>query len=323
MQEEWYVELAGAPSGPHERLVVTQMRQAGRITPACLVWRTGFADWVRYADAGLEEQAVPPRPAPLPPPQPNRLPLTTEADALPDFELASSDAPLIQADLDHQNAMRHAMTQRNVARGHASVIDDLPVRAPRLEVEDDGWQWTGPAPWRRYLARTLDMFLLGSFTWMVISILLAVMSKDLFETFFTRGGLMSFQVLASAVVMASLIPVQAILVGTSGTTIGKWIFGVRVTRRDGSAIGIRAALAREASVLGIGMACGVPLVAFIPIFIAYQVLTQTGTTQWDRGKDWVVTYREPGDGQSAMFILGVLLLVAMGNAVKYFEAMPR
>jgi uncharacterized RDD family membrane protein YckC len=321
MQEEWYVELEGVASGPHERQDLRQMRDAGQISTASLVWRQGFADWMRYAEAGLEAAQIPPRMSSRLPSEPEQAPVGSDAALA--FDLPAGEAPRTDIERDHENSMRRMMVQRNAARGHADFVPGLPAHAPRLEVEDDGWQWTAPAPWRRYLARTLDILMLGWFTWMVLGIVLLSANRALFSMLFTHGGVMSIRALSSVLVSASLIPVQALLIGTSGTTIGKWIFGVRITRRDGSAIGFRAALAREASVFGIGMAGGIPLVAFIPVFVAYQVLTQTGSTQWDRGKDWVVTQREPGDVQTWMFMLGLALLCFVGTLIRHYEVMFR
>jgi uncharacterized RDD family membrane protein YckC len=291
MQEEWYVELDGEANGPHERTAIVQLRQIGRIGAHTLVWRAGLADWQAYADAGLEAPRDPP---PLP-------------------------APVVA---EPQDALRRIIAQRNGGGDHADTAKSLPPKAPRLEVEDDGWQSTAPAPWRRYFARVLDIFLLGTFTWMMFTLISASTNQALFAALFRHGGLMGVPYLSNVVLIASLIPVQALLIGTSGTTLGKWIFGVRITRRDGSAIGLGAALGREVSVFCLGMLCGVPLLAFIPIFISYRVLTRTGATSWDRGKEWVVTQREPGDRQTAMFILGVLLLVVGGAILGHSHGMP-
>jgi uncharacterized RDD family membrane protein YckC len=321
MQEEWYVELEGVASGPHARQDLWQMRDAGKISVASLVWRQGFADWMRYAEAGLEAKQIPLGTSSGFPSEPEQS--LGRSDAALVFELPTGGAPRTDTERDHENNMRRMMTQRNAARGHADFVPGLPAHAPRLEVEDDGWQWTAPAPWRRYLARTLDILMLGWFTWMVLGIVLLSANRALFSMLFTHGGVMNIRALSSVIVSASLIPVQALLIGTSGTTIGKWIFGVRITRRDGRAIGFRAALAREASVFGFGMAGGIPLVAFVPIFIAYQVLTRTGSTQWDRGKDWVVTQREPGDAQTWMFALGLAALIFVGTLIRHYEVLFR
>jgi uncharacterized RDD family membrane protein YckC len=296
MQEEWYVELDGVADGPHQRHAVLQMREAGRLDTGTLVWRDGFSDWVCYAEAGLE-------PARLPPERHATNALAAPRPANTRF----SGDPF----------------QDLVPCGNADNTADGPPHAPRLEVEDDGWQWTAPAPWRRYLARVLDMYLLGSLSWMAFSIVSAAINKTLFEAVFTRSGMLGVPVLPAVVAMAALIPAQALLIGLSGTTLGKWIFGVRITRRDGRAIGIRAALVRELSVFGLGLGGGIPFLACIPILIAHQVLTRTGATQWDRGKDWVVTQRAPGETQNAMVVLGLALLLTVGTLVRHAGTLPR
>ena len=289
MQEEWYVELDGAADGPHQRHAVLQMRGAGRLDTGTLVWREGLPDWVRYADAGLEHTPLPPA-----------LPV---ADRWPQVIAPTAS--------DHQALVPQ------ISPSWVDLAEDPPLRTPRLEVEDDGWQWTTPSPWRRYFARSLDTLLLGWFAWMMFSVIAAAVNKTLFEAVFTRSGMMGVPLLRAMAMMAALIPVQAMLIGLSGTTIGKWIFGVRITRRDGRAIGLRAALARELSVYGLGLGGGVPVLAFIPILIAYQVLTRTGSTPWDRDKDWVVTQRAPGEGQEAMFIIGLMVLFTAAAVLRY------
>jgi uncharacterized RDD family membrane protein YckC len=325
MQEEWYVELAGAADGPHDRRTLLDMRGDGRINAATLVWRAGFADWQRYADAGLHELSVPP---PLTQPVATVSSVAADRsasnpDAALTFDLAADEAPPIDSAFERENLMRRVIAERYANRSRTESIEGLPAYAPPLEVEDDGWQWVQPAPWRRYLARMLDVSLLGIFTWMVVGIIAAATDVDMFNTLFHTNGLMKVPLLSSVVVVGSLIPVQALLIGTSGTTIGKWIFGIRITRRDGSAIGFRDALVRELSVYGWGMACGVPLLSLIASLIAYNVLSKTHCTQWDRGKDWVVTQREPSDTQVGMFVLGVVALAAVGALVRSLQEMAQ
>jgi uncharacterized RDD family membrane protein YckC len=321
MRDEWYVELDGAAAGPHDRQVLVQMRHAGRIHASSLVWRAGFADWQRYADAGLNEPpAMPPSITAVPA---DAEPPTAIADAAPAFDVPADDAPLIDVAFEHENLMRRVIADRHGSGHQGKVIEGLPRHAPPLEVEDDGWQWVQPAPWRRYLARMLDISLLGMFTWMILGVVAAATNIETFEILFHTNGLMKVPLLSSVVVVASLIPVQALLIGISGTTLGKWIFGVRITRRDGRAIGFRDALIRELSVFGLGVACGVPGLNLIAALIAYNVLSKTGCTQWDRGRDWVVTQREPGDVQNLMFVLGVAAFFAVGAMVRHFQELAK
>jgi uncharacterized RDD family membrane protein YckC len=321
VREEWYVELDGAAAGPHDRQVLVQMRHAGRIHANTLVWRAGFAEWQQYADAGFNEPPVFPPPIAVVSAQAELPPAIT--DAARAFDMPADHAPPINSAFEHENLMRRVIADRNRGRHQDETIKDLPPEAPRLEVEDDGWQWVGPAPWRRYLARMLDISVLGMFTWMIFGVVAAATNIETFEILFHTNGLMKVPLLSSVVVVASLIPVQALLIGVSGMTIGKWIFGVRVTRRDGRAIGFRDALIRELNVFGLGVACGVPGLNLIAGLIAYNVLSKTGCTQWDRGRDWVVTQREPGDIQNMMFVLGLAAFFVVGVIVRYFQELAK
>ena len=57
----WYVVLGGQQDGPHTVEQVRVHLQAGNITPDTFVWREGFGDWLRLADAeGLSQLVAAP-----------------------------------------------------------------------------------------------------------------------------------------------------------------------------------------------------------------------------------------------------------------------
>lgn len=192
-----------------------------------------------------------------------------------------------------------------------SDVPGFPPRVvvpPTLAVSDDGWQDTTPSPWRRYFARSLDVLVLGALAWLVTAFAMAGISTQLYETVFA-SPLVDNSIVSGIATCALVLPITALLLGTSGSTIGKWIFGVRVTRQDGRPIGIMAALNREVGVFLKGMGLGIPLVALFTHAFAYSRLSDQGVTAWDKDQPWVVTHRPQGSGQVALYCLGIITIV--------------
>ncbi len=188
-----------------------------------------------------------------------------------------------------------------------------PPKSPSpLAVADNGWQSTVPAPWRRYFARMFDSFLIGVILWVAIGFAIGVANPSLAQSAFGNESALHNPFVSSMFTLALVIPFTAALVGFTGTTIGKWIFGVRVTHTDGSPIGYKAAIQREVSVWLSGLALGVPLISLATLITSYQVLKKKGATSWDEGKPWVVTHRPFG---------GIQLMLSIGGVVLWFIGM--
>lgn len=192
----------------------------------------------------------------------------------------------------------------------AVAPDPLPAM-PVLAVEDDGWQVTTPAPWRRYFGRMFDLTVVGALAWACIGFLLAFADAALYDRVFAEDSLANNLFVSTILTCLLVVPVLALVTGTTGSSPGKWLFGTRVTRRYGRPIGIAAAFGRELDVLVRGLAVGVPLVSLGTLLMARGSLDEHGTACWDRGRRWVVTHREQGPLQVALFVLGMGAWVAV------------
>jgi RDD family protein len=124
--------------------------------------------------------------------------------------------------------------------------------------------------------------------------------------------------LADAIMtVAMAIPLNAALIGFTGSSLGKWLFGVRVDSQDGRPIGFGKALLRELSVWVQGMGLGIPVVNVITFWLSYSRLEKNGATPWDEQGHHVVLYRPQGPGQIIGVAVGVVLLlvVAVGARI--------
>lgn len=132
-------------------------------------------------------------------------------------------------------------------------------------------------PWRRYFARMIDAWLLA-FVWgMGAYLVLAMTSPGLADTIFESSGLLFY-----ALMIGGMIPLEALLISSFGTTPGKWLLGLDVVSSDGSTPSFEGAIQRTALVWWRGVALGIPIVALFTMIHAKDVLDTAGVTTWDR-----------------------------------------
>jgi uncharacterized RDD family membrane protein YckC len=291
MQERWYVAVNGAAQGPHDRETFWKMFIDGVHQVDALVCRNGMKAWTSLANAGFPTDELPPRPAPVV----IAMPATT----------ADADRPDVLP-----TGMRAVRDGFDWPAPNSSVLGPRPPAPPKLAVDDDGWQDTEAAPWSRHFARSLDTMVFGLALWAIVGLTIEATTPSLFHLLFGANGILVNPIISSVATFAIVVPLLAVLLGLSGTTLGKWIFGVRVTRTDGRPIGIAKALERELTVFLKGVGLGIPLVALITHIVGYKTLTREGQASWDAGAGWVVTHRPAGNVRTTLFVIGVVAWVA-------------
>lgn len=197
-------------------------------------------------------------------------------------------------------------------RSAAALLPDLfpdHVAAPPA----DGWTDLRPHPWRRYLARMFDAFVVGSLVWTLIGIIVfsvaPAQAGPLFRVFDLPGG-QFLDIILTQVVVA---PFNAVAIGLTGLTFGKWIFGIKVTK-DGRPIGIGRALRREASVFLFGLGLGIPFASLFTLIGSFSELKDERVTRWDKAGKFTVTHRPESRLATAGMVLAVIL-VLLGRAV--------
>ena len=169
------------------------------------------------------------------------------------------------------------------------------LRMAELERAKSG-RTSEPRPWQRLAARIFDYAIWGLVLALLLSELraLGVIPDDL-------GFWVGHPLLAPVLITASWIPIEALLIASTGTTPGKWLFGVFLqfsisdayARRDTRAQ-IGRALRRAARVWWEGVGGGFPLLAPVLIAVAYEKLGQNQETDWDFAQDVLVTHGPPG-----------------------------
>ena len=154
----------------------------------------------------------------------------------------------------------------------------------------DWWIETPPRPWRRYMARAVDVLIVGDSLFAILSGLAPSLFsvEEAAVTRFVATGVGSFVELFAATLL--VVPANALSTAAFGNTLGKSLLRIRVTR-DGTRPSLRAALRREGWVWLHGQGLGLPLVQIVANAAAYRRLKRTGTAAWDDALGLRVAYR--------------------------------
>ena len=124
------------------------------------------------------------------------------------------------------------------------------LSAPRDTAAADVAQ---PHPWRRYFARSLDLALAG----LAVSLMRFCVFRQPLDD--GAGARIVQLVLAWVVLMVT----EPFLLHFWGTTVGKWIWGIRVVSiRDGKKLSLNEAFSRTGLVFACGEGASIPLVNF-------------------------------------------------------------
>lgn len=175
------------------------------------------------------------------------------------------------------------------------------------------WDDTTPHPWRRYAARLTDIIVLGSIAWFIMGVVLYSVNPGAADQMFSGESNMAADGMFNLLLV---LPIIAVLVGLTGSSLGKWVFGIRVSK-DGKPIGFLRALKREFSVWFFGMGIGFPLVSLVTLILSFNRLKDANVTRWDAKGGFVVTHRPQTKGAVALMWAGIvgLLAISAGLAV--------
>jgi hypothetical protein len=296
--ERWYYLDDDTATGPFGWSRLIELSKAELIGPKTFVWQEGSEHWLPLGEAirsvvRLQPPAPPPIRLPQEEDQPPPLPFTPTT-----VGSASEPAPLdVDPDLPFA-ALQREMVQSD--HGALAYGQDI------LRVDTRGWSSEPVAPWRRYAARMLDTsvnglggVLLLAYIWYSI----APLSADQFFSIFRSPAGAALDAILSSIIAAA---VSGVIVGVTGSTIGKAIFGVKVLSSDLRVIGAGAGLSREFLVWVKGLGFGIPILALFTMYLSYNKLIKTGSTSWDEGS-YIVLHRPNGYLQYGLNALGCIL----------------
>lgn len=160
-------------------------------------------------------------------------------------------------------------------------LRELPPEPPQPEIPDPRFS----CPWRRCFARSLD-FLLCSLLWYFLQGL--VLRKSILHM--DTGG----NILATAAALALMLLLEPLFLHFFRTTPGKWVFGLGLTRSDGSPLGYGEALRRTGRVLVFGLGLRIPIAGFITTAYAWHRNRNRREQLWEQ---WDEAYEDRASGQ--------------------------
>ena len=127
-------------------------------------------------------------------------------------------------------------------------------------------------PWRRFFARILDYALYST---ILDAFLTLVMNANL-GTLSNIGNILN-----NFAVLIIMFIVEPVLLTLFGTTLGKWILGIRVTDNSGRRMTYSKALERTRIMLLDGMGLGIPVYKLIRLWKSYRAHSDGDTLDWE------------------------------------------
>lgn len=161
-------------------------------------------------------------------------------------------------------------------------------------------------PWVRFWARMLDVL---SFSLIFGLILGLIAPQVLVKPNDAALGIFAF---------FAWIFVEAVMLSTFQTTIGKWLFKTNISLNSGASISFSDAISRSFKVWWRGLGAGLPIVSLITMNVAHGRLTRNGRTSWDEDTCFSVTHERIGILRvlaAITFFLLFLVVVAFGQFI--------
>lgn len=233
-----------------------------------------------------------------------------------------SDSPSSQFS---QKAPYGSETVQNTLENPVATDTQPPQLSGRGTVSDGsnivpaGWLENPPTPWRRYAARILDLSFFGVIGFIVISIIFYSVAPYSAENFFMLFNNPSAQIfdLILTVFVGSIL--TGSIVGVSGFSLGKILFGIVVTDYNGKKIGLVNGVLRDLEIYIKGLALGIPIVSLFTLYASYKNLTTTKATTWDQAKNYKVWHRPSGVAQYLLNVIGVVILLIITTTVRLLD----
>lgn len=163
-------------------------------------------------------------------------------------------------------------------------------------------------PWRRHLARSLDLGLYSLLWYAFWELVLRRSSLQMG----TAG-----QILHTLMAMVLMLALEPLLLWRFGTTFGKWVFGLRLENDDGGRPGYWAGLGRTLLVLQKGLCFQIPIASLVYQIKSYKRCKAGEPQPWDEGFRYTIrdtrAYRGLVYALSVLTLTGLMFLTTLGG----------
>lgn len=166
-------------------------------------------------------------------------------------------------------------------------------------------------PWRRFLARSLDLLICSSIYELFIG---AILRTNLLNRSFLMSMVdiyMSFGI---------LFLLEPLLLSRFGTTPGKWIFGISLRRKDGSKLSYGEGFSRLCYVFWRGYGFQIPIYNLVRLYKSYTLCSEEGEMSWDTETLYCV---QPNRWYRAIgFVIAYSVVMCISIGARFWGSTP-
>ena len=276
----WFVaDREGQATGPLTRPQLLELREQGKIGDQHLVWTLRQAEWVplrRALGMGVSTADAPPKP-------PMSRASTAKNGQKPAARASRSGDSQKRGGSQATEVPAHrkgpAWSDLSTHKAEAVPATETLLKADKRKALTAQSQERAGEALRRFFARQIDLALLGGITWAAVSMIGIRTGAWLLST--PDQEMQQSTIAALVLLLVLALPLEALLLGLSGYTPGKWLLGLRVVNGRGAAPGMSTALQRATRVALTGQALLIPPFVLFTYAIAFGKLSNSGLTAWD------------------------------------------
>ncbi|MFR5600831.1 MAG: RDD family protein [Lachnospiraceae bacterium] len=166
-------------------------------------------------------------------------------------------------------------------------------------------------PWRRYFARTLDQMIYGCL-WQAVPCLIFGIKVVIPNV--------NLQILGWFLGLVLTLVLEPLFLSWFAATPGKAIFGIRVTRADGSKLSYQESFRRTWTVLQKGAGFDIPIYSLFRFYVSYQACVNRQDQIWD--EDISYTLKDTRWYRAAGFVAANMLLIFVVSASAMALTLP-
>ena len=169
--------------------------------------------------------------------------------------------------------LNHAGNIENAKNlNHAENIENTKNSIELSGIAEKDREPVVPHPWKRYLARLLDMLL--------YQLLVVLLWYGLLGYFYDEGMFLEILILQLACIIVMFF-MEPIFLTCWGTTPGKWVFGISIRDRDGQLLSYKNALIRVGMVIWKGLGGNIPVYRCYTLNRCHSECMDGEAMEWD------------------------------------------
>jgi len=279
MEKQWWYVVADTRRGPASVQELELAAHRGELTASTLVWTAGQAGWLPMQEVVELAPILQGLPTDLPPALPT-VAVSAPLAVVPAAAPAPTTAELAAA----------------AAEAKRAELAQLPLAGP----------------WRRFLARTVDLWIFV----LPVAVLIGLAAAWVYPGFGLLLDLPGASGIFGIVLVPTCMLVEGLVHGLFRNSPGKWLFGIKVLTFQGIQPTLRQYLSRQVSVWSAGVGIGIPLVSLFTMLHQRGRLVKGQPAGYDVEK-FVVKARPLGFLRVGAMVLAVVA-VALANG--YFTS---